>query len=127
MTYPNESGIELLSRSGVVETIQTPEPVTVGRRDQISAYPDDGFGLDGTRYHHGFYHCVSRDQSTKTGKHLPPKPNVRGDLNPHLQLADVTRGLKYLHNWPSVHADLKSVGLILCAFRCKLMVRRAIS
>ena len=26
-----------------------------------------------------------------------------------LQLADVTRGLKYLHDWPSVHADLKSV------------------
>ena len=25
------------------------------------------------------------------------------------QLADVTRGLEYLHDWPSVHADLKSV------------------
>ena len=25
------------------------------------------------------------------------------------QLADVARGLKYLHDWPSVHADLKSV------------------
>jgi len=28
------------------------------------------------------------------------------------QLADVARGLKYLHNWPSVHADLKSVSRI---------------
>ena len=28
-----------------------------------------------------------------------------------LQLADVTRGLKYLHDWPSVHADLKSVSI----------------
>ena len=28
-----------------------------------------------------------------------------------LQLADVARGLKYLHDWPSVHADLKSVSL----------------
>lgn len=26
-----------------------------------------------------------------------------------LQLADVARGLEYLHNWPSVHGDLKSV------------------
>ena len=25
------------------------------------------------------------------------------------KLADVARGLKYLHDWPSVHADLKSV------------------
>lgn len=30
-----------------------------------------------------------------------------------LQLADVARGLKYLHDWPSVHADLKSVGRAL--------------
>jgi len=28
------------------------------------------------------------------------------------QLADVARGLKYLHGWPSVHADLKSVSQI---------------
>ena len=110
-----------------METVQTPEPVAIGGRDKISAYPDDDFGLDGTRYHHGFYHCVSRDQPTETGKHLPPKPNVRGDFNPLLQLADVARGLKYLHDWPSVHADLKSVGLILWAFRCKLTIRRAIS
>ena len=26
-----------------------------------------------------------------------------------VQLADIARGLKYLHEWPSVHADLKSV------------------
>ena len=26
-----------------------------------------------------------------------------------LQLVGVARGLKYLHDWPSVHADLKSV------------------
>ena len=110
-----------------MEAIQTPEPFTPGRRDQISAHSDDGFGLDGTWYDHGFYHCVSRDQPTETGKHLPPKPNVRGDLNPLLQLADVARGLKYLHDWPSVHADLKSVGLILWAFRYKLTIRRAIS
>jgi serine/threonine protein kinase len=30
-------------------------------------------------------------------------------LTLHLQLADIARGLKYLHDWPSVHADLKSV------------------
>jgi len=57
---------------------------------------------------------------------FPPKPNVH-DLNPLLQLADVARGLKYLHDWPSVHADLKSVGYILRAFRCGLTIRRAIS
>ena len=28
------------------------------------------------------------------------------------QLADVVRGLEYLHKWPSVHADLKSVSQI---------------
>ena len=28
------------------------------------------------------------------------------------QLADVARGLEYLHDWPSVHADLKSVSQI---------------
>lgn len=33
-----------------------------------------------------------------------------------LQLADVARGLKYLHDWPSVHADLKSVRRVLRAF-----------
>ena len=32
------------------------------------------------------------------------------------QLVDVARGLKYLHDWPSVHADLKSVGRIPRSF-----------
>lgn len=81
LTQANESGIELLSRSGAVEAIQTPKLVTVGRRNQISAYPDDGFGLDGTRHNRGFYHRVSRDQPAKTGKHLPPKAK-RARLKP---------------------------------------------
>ena len=37
-------------------------------------------------------------------------------LTSFLQLADVARGLKYLHDWPSVHADLKSVSLISAHF-----------
>jgi len=37
-------------------------------------------------------------------------------LDHTLQLADVARGLKYLHDWPSVHADLKSVCWLLRAF-----------
>ena len=37
-------------------------------------------------------------------------PRLEGapiDIAP--QLADISRGLKYLHEWPSVHADLKGV------------------
>ena len=38
-------------------------------------------------------------------------PRARSEHSPTLllQLADVARGLEYLHDWPSVHADLKSV------------------
>jgi len=42
-----------------------------------------------------------------------PKTTANPDLIPLLQLTDVARGLKYLHDWPSVHADLKSVGRVL--------------
>ena len=37
------------------------------------------------------------------------KASDKHPLTLHLQLADVARGLKHLHDWPSVHADLKSV------------------
>ena len=33
-------------------------------------------------------------------------------LTSFLQLADVARGLEYLHDWPTVHADLKSVSQV---------------
>ena len=102
-----------------MEAIQASEPVAIVGRDQNTARLDDGFRLDGTWHDHGFYHRMSLDQPAKTGKHCRPKPNVYTDLNP-LQLADVARGLKYLHDSPSVHADLKSVSYILRAFRCKL-------
>ena len=96
-----------------MEAIQAPQPVTAGRCDQVPTQNDDGFGLDGTRYNHGFRHCVSRDQPAQTGKHRHSKPKAHTNLNPLRQLTDVARGLKYLHDWPSVHADLKSVGWIL--------------
>ena len=42
------------------------------------------------------------------------------------QLADIARGLKYLHDWPSVHADLKSVSQTPGGpFNNKLTMRRA--
>jgi hypothetical protein len=95
-----------------MEAIQTPEPFAVDWRDQNSAYLDDDFGLDGTRHSHGIHHRMSRDQSAKTGKYCHQRFNVTTDLNPLPQLADVSRGLKYLHDWPSVHADLKGVSWI---------------
>ena len=42
-----------------------------------------------------------------------PTAKANTGLTPLPQLADVARGLKYLHNWPSVHADLKSVCWVL--------------
>ena len=45
-----------------------------------------------------------------------PKPKTHTNLNPPSKLTDVARGLEYLHDWPSVHADLKSVGWVLWAF-----------
>ena len=65
----DKSGTEFLSRSGVVEAVQTPQSVTAGRCDKIFAYPDDGFVLDGTRDNHEFHHCIPRDQSAQTGEH----------------------------------------------------------
>ena len=65
-----------------METVQTPEPVTAGRCDQIFAQNDDGFGLDGTRHNRGFYHRVSRNQPAQTGKHRHPKPKAHTNLNP---------------------------------------------
>ena len=41
---------------------------------------------------------------------------IKYRLDHALQLADVARGLKYLHDWPSVHADLKSVRWLLWVF-----------
>ena len=38
-----------------------------------------------------------------------PKVQGTNPLISLLQLADISRGLRYLHEWPSVHADLKSV------------------
>ena len=55
----DESGIGILSRSGPMEAIQSPEPVTVGGREILSAKPGDDFRVDGTRYHHGLRRCVS--------------------------------------------------------------------
>ena len=44
------------------------------------------------------------------------KSEINTSLTTLLQLADVAHGLKYLHDWPSVHADLKSVGWVLRVF-----------
>ena len=82
LSCADKSGVELLSRSGAMEAIQTSKLVIVGRRDQNSACLDDGFGLDGTWHDHGFYHCMPRDQSSKTGGYYRPKLNVHTDLNP---------------------------------------------
>lgn len=103
----DESGTEILPRSGTMEAIQTSELVAVGRGDKIFMCLYDGFRVDGTRHNHGFHHCLPRDQSIKTGRHF--SKNLNTNLTPPLQLADIARGLKYLHDWPSVHADLKSV------------------
>ena len=41
---------------------------------------------------------------------ISPKARSEHQLtNSAFQLADVARGLTYLHDWPSVHADLKGV------------------
>ena len=46
-------------------------------------------------------------------KLVSASPGLRSErIDFALQLADVARGLKYLHEWPSVHADLKSVSQI---------------
>ena len=68
----NDNGSEFLSRGGVVETIQTPERVTVDRSKQILEYLHDGFRVDGARYNHGLYHRVPQDQSAKAGKRHRP-------------------------------------------------------
>ena len=64
----DESGIEILLRSGAVEAIQTPEPVAVGWGKKNFTNLDDGFRVDGAWYHHGLHYCTSRDKSAKTGK-----------------------------------------------------------
>lgn len=42
-----------------------------------------------------------------------PLAQVKHPLTLRFQIVDVARGLKYLHDWPFVHADLKSVSQIL--------------
>ena len=124
LAYPDENGIEILLRSGSVEEIQTPEPATVGGGKKNLASLDDGSRVDGAWYHHGLHYRTSRDKPAKTGE-----PSARGlkrtltDIA--LQLADVARGLKYLHDWPSVHADLKSVSQTPgAAFKCVVLTMR---
>jgi len=67
----DESGIEILLRSGPVEAVQAPEPVTVDGCENDFTNPDDGFRVDGARYHHGLYHHTSGDKSAKTGEYFP--------------------------------------------------------
>ena len=66
--YADESGIGILSRSGPMEAIQTPEPITVGGREILSTNPGDDFRVDGTRYYRGLRRCVSWDQPAQTGE-----------------------------------------------------------
>ena len=55
----DESEIGTLSRSGPMEAIQTPEPATVGGRENFSTNPGDGFRVDGTWYYRGLRRCIS--------------------------------------------------------------------
>ena len=71
LPHTDENEIEFLSRSGTMETAQSPKPVTTDRGSQIFPYPGDGFRLDGTWHNHGFYYCVPRYQPAQTSKHYP--------------------------------------------------------
>ena len=57
--YVDESGIGILSRSGPMETVQTPKSTMVGRSEILSTKPGDDFRVDGTRYYRGLRRCVS--------------------------------------------------------------------
>ena len=55
----DESGTGILSRSGPVEAIQTPEPVAVGGNEKFPTGPGDGFRVDGTWYYPRLHRCAS--------------------------------------------------------------------
>ena len=55
----DESGTEIISRSGPEEAIQTPEPVAVGGNEKFPISPGDGFRVDGTWYYHKPHRCAS--------------------------------------------------------------------
>lgn len=104
----DESGTGILPGGGQVEAVQTPEPVTVRRHKKSVANSDDRLRMDGTRHYHGVRHRAPRVKSAEAGKRFL-EAQGKYLLPSFLQLADVARGLKYLHDWPTVHADLKSV------------------
>ena len=58
-TCVDESGVGILSRGCSMETIQTPEPITVNRGKTFLTKPDDGFRVDGIWYYHGLHRCAS--------------------------------------------------------------------
>jgi len=70
-TCTNENGIEILLRSGPVEAVQAPEPVTVDGCEKDFTKPDDDFRVDGAWYHHGLHHHTSGNKSAKTGMCFP--------------------------------------------------------
>jgi len=70
-TCTEEGSIEILLRSGPVEAVQAPEPVTVDVCEKNFANPGDDFQVDGAWYHHGLHHRTSGDKSAKTGKYFP--------------------------------------------------------
>jgi hypothetical protein len=50
------SRVEILPRSGPMEAIQTPKPISIGGHEKNVTNLDDGFRVDGTRYYHGIHH-----------------------------------------------------------------------
>ena len=57
--YADESWIGILSRSGPMETVQTPKSITAGRSEILPTNPGNDFRVDGAWYHHGLRHRVS--------------------------------------------------------------------
>ena len=55
----DESGTEILLRSGPVETVQTPKPDTVAGGGKITVNYDDDLRMDGARYYRGLRYCIS--------------------------------------------------------------------
>ena len=85
-----------------------PDHFTSAERSRSNEPDRDAFGTDSS-------HARGVDSHGK----LVPKGQPR-DPNSLLQLADVSRELKYLHDRSSVHADLKTIRWFFWGFQFKL-------